>query len=134
MVARDDVRRIELEVAEMLDRLQDRAGTGTHSPVEELRADGEAARLGERELIYAEFTLYATGTCGCFSGARSRKFTMSSSDSGDSYDSMRPASASLAISGSIGSFAMSGALEAMTSLRPWDGPKTSIVEPSGTRT
>ena len=29
---------------------------------------------------------------------------------------------------------MSGAFEAMTSFSPWDGPNTSIVEPSGRRT
>src|SRR5437660_368472 len=118
----------------MLDRLEDRATARTWRTNEELRVDREAARLRERELVYAAIPLYATGTCGCFSGARSRKFTMSSSDSGDSYDSMRPASASFAISGSIGIFAMSGAFEAMTSFSPWDGPNTSIVEPSGRRT
>jgi len=80
MVASDDVRRIELQVPEVFDRLQDRAGAGTRRPVEELRVDREAARLSERDAVSA----YATGTCGCFSGARSRKFTMSSSDSGDS--------------------------------------------------
>lgn len=77
MIASDDVRRVQLEVTEMFDRLEDRGRARTRRAVEELRTDGEAARLCQRDL-------YATGTCGCFSGARSRKFTMSSSDSGDS--------------------------------------------------
>src|SRR5213079_207576 len=100
VVACDYVGRIEPKVAKMRDRLRDRATARTWRSIEELRVDREAARIRERELVYAAIPFYATGTCGCFSGARSRKFTMSSSDSGDSYDSMRPASASFAISGS----------------------------------
>ena len=81
MIASNDVRRIQLEVTEMFDRLEDRGRARTRRAVEELRMNGEAARLSQRDrAIFA----YATGTCGCFSGARSRKFTMSSSDSGDS--------------------------------------------------
>jgi len=83
VVARNDVRRIELEVSQMLDRLEEGAGTRTRRTVEKLGADGEAACLGQRDGAIARGA-YPTGTCGCFSGARSRKFTMSSSDSGDS--------------------------------------------------
>jgi hypothetical protein len=77
VIASNDVRWIQLEVTEVFDRLEDRGRARTRRAVEELRMDGEAARLSQRDL-------YATGTCGCFSGARSRKFTMSSSDSGES--------------------------------------------------
>ena len=85
MVARDDVRRIELKVAKMLDCLEDGAGAWTRRAVKELRVDREATCLGERDLLGPELLAgYATGTCGCVSGARSRKLTRSSSDSGDS--------------------------------------------------
>jgi hypothetical protein len=80
VVPRDDVRGVELEIADVLRRLEDRARARSRRAIEELRLDREAARLRERDPVFA----YATGTCGCFSGARSRKFTMSSSDSGDS--------------------------------------------------
>jgi hypothetical protein len=48
VVARDDVRRIELKVAKMLDCLEDRASARTGGTIEELRVDREAAGLGER--------------------------------------------------------------------------------------
>jgi hypothetical protein len=78
MVTRDDVGGVELQVPKALDGFQDRGRGRAHRSVEELRVDRETARLSERDSIYA------TGTCGCFSGARSRKLTMSSSDSGES--------------------------------------------------
>src|SRR6266550_2967282 len=129
LIPGDHVRRIKLYVPEMLDRVEDRTRRRPAPDVEALSAYGEATGVGE-----GKGCGYATATWGCFSGARSRKLTISSSDSGDSYDSMSPASESRAISGSMGSFAMSGAFEAMTSLRPCDGPKTSMCDPSGVRT
>jgi hypothetical protein len=53
VIAGDDVRWIELKVAEMFDRLEDRPSAWPGRAVEELRVDREAARLGERE-FYAE--------------------------------------------------------------------------------
>src|SRR5207237_2241931 len=110
VVAGDDVRGIELQVSEMRDRLQDRGRCRARQSVEKLRVDREAARLGERDPLDG----YATGTCGCFSGATERKLFTSSSNSGESYDSICPTSERCAITGSIGSLPMRGAFDALT--------------------
>src|SRR5438045_6897266 len=130
MVSGHDVGGVELQVAEMLDGLQDRGRGGPGTSVEELGSDGEATCLALGDALGG----YATGTCGCFSGATARKFSTSSSASAPSYISICPESESRAISESIGMFATSGAFEAMTSFRPCEGPNTSLCEPSGMRT
>jgi hypothetical protein len=56
VIARDDVRGIELQVAEMFDRFEDGRRGRTGRTVEKLGVNREAARLGERDPVsaYAE--------------------------------------------------------------------------------
>jgi hypothetical protein len=69
VIARDDVRRIELEIADVRRRLENRSRRRSGDAIETLRTDREAARLREGDaVLYAELLSASEGASEAFRG------------------------------------------------------------------